>query len=77
MEGGSIKDVYGCFYKIQTNPIYFVYDADLMIETFKKSAIHEMKNFNKKTSREEESRKAREVNLELGNIQSLFHSSYT
>ena len=75
MEGGSIKDVYGCFYKIQTNPIYFVYDADLMIETFKKSAMHEMKKFNKKTSREEESKKAREVNLELGNIQSLFHSS--
>ena len=48
MEGGSIKDVYGCFYKIQTNPIYFVYDADLMIETFKKSAIHEMKNLTRK-----------------------------
>ena len=34
-----------------------------------------MKIFNKKTSREEESRKAREVNLELGNTQSLFHSA--
>ena len=75
MTGGSLKEVYACFYNIQLNPPYFVYDGDLMIETFKNCAIHEMKIFNIKKTVEQETKKSKELNLELGAIQSLFHST--